>query len=205
MSTFNNLKDSLMLKRPSYVRKLNKVLYGLRQAPRFWFQELRNFLLSTSYFLGIETFCIDGGLFLSQHKYILELHHRTHILDSKEVSTPMSSTDPLRLHDGSPPADATTYRQTLGALQYLSMTCLDISFTVNKLSSLCINLLCNIGPLLSVSLLFQRDLYPWNSHPKVAKHQLCIFPVHSVDQLVDSLMKLLYCQTFLVNVTDWRP
>ncbi|KAF3643023.1 hypothetical protein FXO38_06927 [Capsicum annuum] len=39
-----------------------------------------------------------------------------------------------QLHDGAEPSDATRYRRVLGKLQYLSFTCPDISFSVNKLS-----------------------------------------------------------------------
>ena len=46
----------------------------------------------------------------------------------------MATNTSLVLHDGSPPTDATTYRSVIGALQYLSITRPDISYTVNKLS-----------------------------------------------------------------------
>ncbi|KAH0636340.1 hypothetical protein KY290_036772 [Solanum tuberosum] len=50
------------------------------------------------------------------------------------VSTPMCSSVPLRVVDGSPPTDTTRYRHTLGKLQYLSLTRPDISYTVDRLS-----------------------------------------------------------------------
>lgn len=53
---------------------------------------------------------------------------------AKEVLTPMSTTESLALDDGSSPTNATEYRQIIGSLQYLSLTQLDISFTVNKLA-----------------------------------------------------------------------
>ena len=56
------------------------------------------------------------------------------MLESKDISTPMSSMEPLCLQDGSPLADATEYYRTVGTMQYLSLTRLDISFAVNKLS-----------------------------------------------------------------------
>ncbi|KAL5549333.1 hypothetical protein UlMin_004564 [Ulmus minor] len=54
--------------------------------------------------------------------------------EAKPVSTPMSSTETLLLHDGFPACDATEYRQVLGSLQYLSLTRPDVSFVVNRLS-----------------------------------------------------------------------
>ena len=34
---------------PTHICKLRKAIYGLKQAPRAWYQELRNFLLSSSF------------------------------------------------------------------------------------------------------------------------------------------------------------
>lgn len=48
--------------------------------------------------------------------------------DDKKVYTPISSTESPKLHDGSLAHDATTYRQALGSLQYLSLTRPDIMF-----------------------------------------------------------------------------
>ena len=56
------------------------------------------------------------------------------MLGANVVSTPISSTMSLKLHDGAPPADPTKYRQVIGSMQHLSLTWPDISFTVNKLS-----------------------------------------------------------------------
>ncbi|KAL0307928.1 UNVERIFIED_CONTAM: Retrovirus-related Pol polyprotein from transposon RE2 [Sesamum calycinum] len=50
------------------------------------------------------------------------------------VSTPIATTEVLKLSDGSPPADPKFYRQALGSLQYLSLTRPDVSFAINKLS-----------------------------------------------------------------------
>ncbi|CAL2259186.1 unnamed protein product [Prunus armeniaca] len=54
---------------------------------------------------------------------------------AKEVSTPLSPYDSLVLNDGSPPTDASRFRQIIGGgLQHLNLTRPDISFAVNKLS-----------------------------------------------------------------------
>ncbi|KAL8224660.1 hypothetical protein R6Q59_000242 [Mikania micrantha] len=53
---------------------------------------------------------------------------------AKDVSTPLSSTDPLSPSDPSPSVDATPYRKLVGSLQYLAFTRPDISFAINKLS-----------------------------------------------------------------------
>lgn len=60
-----------------------------------------------SYFLGIKVQATSNDLFLSKKKYIFDLLRRTHMLDAKPLSTPLSVTESLKLDDGSPPADAT--------------------------------------------------------------------------------------------------
>ncbi|TXG71321.1 hypothetical protein EZV62_006256 [Acer yangbiense] len=176
---------------PTHVCKLKKAIYGLRQAPRAWYNELKSHLISVgftnshsdsslficrtggrvlyvlvyvddiivtgsspvhefiqslarrfslkdlgplSYFLGVEALTTSTGLFLSQRKYIRDLLHKTHMLDANVASTPLSVTDSLVLHDGSPLTDPTQYRQIVGSMQYLSLTRPDVSFAVNKLS-----------------------------------------------------------------------
>jgi histone deacetylase 1/2 len=54
--------------------------------------------------------------------------------DCKVSSTPLSTTEKLSLHEGEllNPEDATRYRSIVGALQYLTLTRPDISFSVNK-------------------------------------------------------------------------
>lgn len=54
------------------------------------------------------------------------------MLDAKPVSSPMSTAHSLSLHDGDPVEDEHMYCSTVRALQYLSLTRQDISFSVNK-------------------------------------------------------------------------
>jgi hypothetical protein len=46
-------------KRPNHVYKLSKALYGLNQAPRAWYERLRDFLLSKDFKIGK----VDATLF----------------------------------------------------------------------------------------------------------------------------------------------
>ena len=54
--------------------------------------------------------------------------------ECKSVSTPLSTSEKLSLHEGSllGQDDATRYRSIVGALQYLTLTRPDIAFSVNK-------------------------------------------------------------------------
>jgi len=86
------------------------------------------------YFLGIEVSKVREGIVLSQGKYANELLQRVGMTQCKPVSTPLSTSEKLSLHDGSSlgPEDATRYRSIVGALQYLTLTRPDIAFSVNK-------------------------------------------------------------------------
>ena len=85
-------------------------------------------------FLGIEVVPTAKGLFLSQHKYIQDLLSKTFMDMAKDIHTPMSTSTPLILTDGSTSTNSTEYQRVIGALQYLGLTRPDIAFVVNQLS-----------------------------------------------------------------------
>jgi len=87
------------------------------------------------YFLGIEVKKISDGIILSQEKYAGDLLKRTGMQHCKPVNTPMSTSEKMSAHEGTPlgPEDATRYRSIVGGLQYLTLTRPDLSFAVNKI------------------------------------------------------------------------
>ena len=87
-----------------------------------------------SFFCGVEVIRDTNGLFLTEQKYIVNLLTKHNMLDSKPVSTPLAMGTSLTIHCGASLVYATMYRGVVGCLQYLQMTCPDISFVVNKLS-----------------------------------------------------------------------
>lgn len=91
-------------------------------------------------FIGVEVITIQLGLFLSQHKYIHDLLTNTNMSGAKQVSTPLSTSQSLKLMDGTTSVDSTEYRRIISSLQYLSLTCPDISFAVNSLLNSCTSL-----------------------------------------------------------------
>ena len=97
---------------------------------RFPLKDLGNLF----YFLSVEVLPHPQGLFLSQHKYLQDLLTRAHMSNAKPVPTPMVMHPPLSTQTGAPLANPTEYRALVGSLQYLSLTRLDISFAVNRLS-----------------------------------------------------------------------
>ena len=89
---------------------------------------------SISYFLGFEAYRDCNGIFLSQHKYVLDLLKNANMLQANPCSTPMSTGKKLSKDDSPPFEQPTVYRSIVGGLQYLTMTRPDISFSVSKLS-----------------------------------------------------------------------
>ncbi|XP_015166873.1 uncharacterized mitochondrial protein AtMg00810-like [Solanum tuberosum] len=119
---------------PNHICRLQKAIYGLKQAPRAWYEDLKSHLTK----IGFVKSKSDASLFIFPSEavtiYILEILSDVDMADCKGVTTPMCSSLPPKAADGSSPADATLYRRTIGKLQYLSFTCPDIAFAVNKLS-----------------------------------------------------------------------
>ncbi|RVW44121.1 Retrovirus-related Pol polyprotein from transposon RE2 [Vitis vinifera] len=86
------------------------------------------------YFLGVEFIPVNQGLFPSQNRYVHDLLRRLKMTGAKKVQTPMSVSTKLLLNDGTASCNATKYRNTIGSLQYLSLTRPDIGFAVNRLA-----------------------------------------------------------------------
>ena len=86
------------------------------------------------FFLGVEVIQTHAGLFLMQHKYIRDCLSHTNMVGAKDVSTPFSTSQSLQLQDGTTPTDCSQFRSIIGSLQYLSFTCPNICYAVNKLS-----------------------------------------------------------------------
>lgn len=92
------------------------------------------------YFLGIEATCLkDNILHLSKIKYIKDLLHRTNMLSSNSQSIPMVSSLCLTVDNYVLVEDLTLYFSIAGALQYATITRPELSFSVNKISNICIN------------------------------------------------------------------
>lgn len=86
------------------------------------------------YFLGIEVKKDGDGLLLSQERYANEILKQVSMTGCKPVSTPLSTVEKLSAHEGEKLGvnDSSQYRSIVGALQYLTLTRPDISFSVNK-------------------------------------------------------------------------
>lgn len=87
------------------------------------------------YFLGIEVQKLrNGSLLLSQTKYIRDLLAKANMSEAKPIGTPMVASVKLSKHgsDTLVDPDPSFYRSIVGALQYVTITRPEISFSVNK-------------------------------------------------------------------------
>ncbi|MFS7923079.1 putative RNA-directed DNA polymerase [Helianthus anomalus] len=84
------------------------------------------------YFLGIEVLQNGSNVILSQRKHVLNVLHRAGLSDCKPAVSPMSTSQILLPDDSPLLSDPTVYRQTVGSLQYATLTRPDIAFSVNK-------------------------------------------------------------------------
>ncbi|KAM1758340.1 hypothetical protein ACFX11_007483 [Malus domestica] len=106
------------------------------------------------YFLGLEVHRSSDVIFLSQHKYAMDLLLKTYMDASKPCNTPLG-TQKLD-HSGTLLSNPHEYRSIVGALQYLTWTRPDLSFVVNQLCQFLHETL--IFNMLNVSYVFLKAL-----------------------------------------------
>jgi hypothetical protein len=91
-------------------------------------------LCDLHYFLGIEVTRSNKSLLLTQERYATELLKREHMSNCKPISTSLNPSDKLIVNQGVSlgPQDSTQYTSIMGALQHLTLTWSDLSFSVDK-------------------------------------------------------------------------
>ncbi|GKB02055.1 putative ribonuclease H-like domain-containing protein [Tanacetum coccineum] len=127
---------------PDKVYKVEKVLYGLHQAPRAWYETLLTYLLDN----GFQRGKIDKTLFIKRHKgdiLLVQVYVDDIIFGStkkelciafekftkvKTASTPMETQKPLLKDEDGEEVDVHTYRSMIGSLMYLTSSRPDIMF-----------------------------------------------------------------------------
>ncbi|WVZ83847.1 hypothetical protein U9M48_030944 [Paspalum notatum var. saurae] len=112
----------------SSMEAISALLKDLRE--EFALKDLGNL----SFFLGIEVQKEGNGILLSQEKYALEILSRVGMTYCRPCTTPLPSSEKLSRFEGKELSteDGTKYRSIVGALQYLTLTRPDLSYSVNK-------------------------------------------------------------------------
>ncbi|KAF5447355.1 hypothetical protein F2P56_032912 [Juglans regia] len=86
------------------------------------------------YFLGLEVQITPTGTLLHQHKYTQELISLASLQSGNSVLTPLEVNLKLRQEEGELLSDPSLYQQLVGSLNYLTITCHDIFFSVQHVS-----------------------------------------------------------------------
>ena len=82
------------------------------------------------YFLGIEIVRTKEGIWLSQRQYALDMLSKYGMADCKPILMPLDQNLKLRADEGQVLDDVTMYREIVGSLIYLTISQLDLSYTV---------------------------------------------------------------------------
>nr|GEV33601.1 hypothetical protein [Tanacetum cinerariifolium] len=109
---------------PNHVYRLKKSLYGLKEAPRAWYDKLSYFLIEHGFTKVHQS---PRGIFISQSQYAIELLKKHGLDECVSMSTPMA-TERLDADLQGTPTDQMTYRRMIGGLIYLIASRPDISY-----------------------------------------------------------------------------
>jgi len=85
------------------------------------------------YFLGIEATHNSSSLHLRQTRYIIDLLDRVQLTGIHLYRAPCVSGSKLSKFNGDSIPNPSKYRQTIVALQYVTLTCPDIAYSINQL------------------------------------------------------------------------
>ena len=86
------------------------------------------------YFLGLEVAHSRHGIFISQHKYVLDLLSETGKLGCKPVETPIEQNHRLSEYVEDATVDRESYQKLVGKLIYFSHTRPDIAYAMGVVS-----------------------------------------------------------------------
>ena len=86
------------------------------------------------YFLDLEVYQVEDGIFISQRKYAKDIMSRFGMLNCKHAATPMNINEKLQHEDGAEMIDVRRFRSLVVGLIYLTHTRPDIAFPVGIIS-----------------------------------------------------------------------
>lgn len=86
------------------------------------------------YFLGIEVTKPANEIHLSQAKYIADILAKHDMISCSPIPTPICKGHHFTKDSGDVIDNVSQYRSIIGALQYVTLTRAEITFSINKLS-----------------------------------------------------------------------
>lgn len=86
------------------------------------------------FFLGVEVVQDEGGIFINQQKYAMEILKRFGMESCNSVRNPIIPGHKLSKEGTGEEVNPTTFKQLVGSLRYLTVTRPDIIFSVNLVS-----------------------------------------------------------------------
>lgn len=86
------------------------------------------------YFLGLDILDTNGGVLISQRKFVLDLLKEYDCFNYTPLSSPLDTTAKLRVNEEINISDPTYYIKLIGKLNFHTNTRLDIAFSVQQLS-----------------------------------------------------------------------
>lgn len=86
------------------------------------------------YFLGLEVYQAEDGIFISQRKYAKDFLNKFGMLNCKPAATPMNINEKLQQEDGEERAEVRRFRSLVGGSIYLTHTRPDIVFPTSVIS-----------------------------------------------------------------------
>nr|GEY11634.1 hypothetical protein [Tanacetum cinerariifolium] len=111
---------------PKNVYRLRKALYGLKEAPRAWYDELSQFLISKGFTKGLQIHQSPHGIFINQANYALEILHKHGMEKGQSIGTPMGMKPKLDADLSGKPVDQTDHHSKIESLMYLTSSRPDI-------------------------------------------------------------------------------
>ncbi|GKB52511.1 retrovirus-related pol polyprotein from transposon TNT 1-94 [Tanacetum coccineum] len=118
----NMLPIWVSCKFPNYACKLDKALYGMKQAPRAWYETLSTFLIQDKFVRGFQIKQDFKGISICQEKYVRDLLKKYDLADSASVKYPMLPLTNLGSYESGVSVNKNLFRGMIGSLMYLT-TC----------------------------------------------------------------------------------
>nr|GEV54474.1 hypothetical protein [Tanacetum cinerariifolium] len=114
---------------PNHVCKLDKAFYGLKQAPKAWYETLLKFLIQHKFVRGFQIKQDFRGISICQEKYVKDLLKKYDIIDTALVKCPMLPPNNLGPDESGVSVNETVFRGMIGSLMYLTANRPNIQFS----------------------------------------------------------------------------